>query len=58
MLTVVDSPDPLMELDRRQDEVLRQLDELDRRIEQAIGQFVAVQRETAERFGPKEKVAA
>jgi tetrahydromethanopterin S-methyltransferase subunit G len=58
MLSIADSPDPLLELERRQDEVLRRLDELDRRVEQAICEFVAVQKDTAERFGPKQKAAA
>ena len=58
MLSIADSADPLLELDRRQDEVLQRLDELDRRVEQAIREFVAVQQDTTERFGPKQKAAA
>lgn len=58
MLSIADSADPLLELERRQDEVLQRLDELDRRVEQAIREFVAVQKDTAERFGPKQKAAA
>ena len=51
-------PDPLAELDRRQDEVLAQLDELDRRIEQALREFTALQQATAERFAAPTKAAA
>lgn len=51
-------PDPLAELDRRQDEVLAQLDELDRRIEQALREFTALQKATAERFAAPTKAAA
>ena len=58
MFTIVEASDPLSELERRQDEVLRQLDELDRRVEQATREFVAVQQQTAERFGRKQKSAA
>lgn len=59
MLTVVKSaPDPLAELEHRQDEALRQLDELERRVEQAIREFQAVQQATADRFGRKQKTAA
>lgn len=53
MLSVVDATDPFAELDRRQEEVLRQLDDLDRRIEQAIREFAAVQQDAAERFSRK-----
>jgi hypothetical protein len=56
--TVADSTDPLIELERRQDNVLRQLDELDHRIERALREFAAVQRDTAERFGHSQKAAA
>jgi CII-binding regulator of phage lambda lysogenization HflD len=55
---VVESTDPLVELERRQDEVLRQLDELDLRIEEALSTFAAVQKETAELFGRRQKAAA
>ena len=58
MFTIVEASDPLADLERRQDEVLRQLDELDRRVEQATREFVAVQQRTAERFGRKQKNAA
>lgn len=50
--------DPLAELDRRQDEVLAQLDELDRRVEQALVEFTALQKAAAERFAPAAKAAA
>lgn len=56
--TVVESTDPLIELDRRHDQVLEQLDDLDRRIEQALASFSAVQKDTAERFGRPQKAAA
>lgn len=58
MLSIADSADPLLDLERRQDEVLQRLDELDRRVEQAIREFVAVQKDTTERFAPKQKAAA
>lgn len=51
-------PDPLAELDRRQDEVLAQLDQLDRRIEQALREFTALQNAAAERFASPTKAAA
>lgn len=55
---VTASSDPLIELEHRQDNVLRQLDELDQRIEQALREFAVVQKETAERFGRPQKAAA
>ncbi|HVX13823.1 MAG TPA: hypothetical protein VHC22_21755 [Pirellulales bacterium] len=56
--TVVDSTDPIADLERRHDDVLRQLDDLDRRVEQALRDFAIVQKDTAERFGRKQKAAA
>lgn len=56
--TVAEPSDPLAELDRRQDDVLRQLEDLDRRIEQALSDFTAVQKDAAERFGRTQKAAA
>jgi hypothetical protein len=56
--TVVETTDPLAELERRQDDVLVQLDDLDRCIEQALRDFAAVQKDTADRFGQKQKAAA
>ncbi|HET6882920.1 MAG TPA: hypothetical protein VFI31_22315 [Pirellulales bacterium] len=56
--TVVESTDPLLELDRRHDQVLEQLEDLDRRIEQALSSFTAVQKDTAERFGRTQQAAA
>lgn len=58
MFTIVEALDPLAELDRRQDDALRQLDELDRRVEQALRDFVAVHQQPAERFGRPQKKAA
>ena len=56
--TVVESKDPLAELERRQDDALAQLDALDQRIEQALREFAAIQKDTADRFGHKQKAAA
>lgn len=50
--------DPLQELERRHDEALQQLDQLDQKIEQALREFSAVQKDTAERFGRTQKAAA
>jgi hypothetical protein len=59
MLPVVNNvPDPLAELERRQDEALRELDELEAKIELAIREFLAIEHATADRFGRKRKAAA
>ena len=57
-LTVVASKDPLAELERRQEDVLAQLDALDQRIELALREFAAIQKDTADRFGHRQKAAA
>ncbi|HEV3343241.1 MAG TPA: hypothetical protein VG125_22910 [Pirellulales bacterium] len=55
--TIKKAPEPLADLERRQDEALRQLDELEAQIDQAFLDFAAVQQITAERFGRKQKAA-
>ncbi|HVA49868.1 MAG TPA: hypothetical protein VNH11_26110 [Pirellulales bacterium] len=57
-MIAADSTDPLAELERRQDEALQQLDDLDRRVEQALREFIALAKTTAERFGRPQKTAA
>ena len=58
MLAAVEkAPDPLADLERRQDEALRQLDELEAQVDKALREFVAVQQSTAELFGRKQKAA-
>jgi hypothetical protein len=54
---VKQASEPLADLERRQDEALRQLDELEARIDAAFRDFAAVQQITAERFGRKQKAA-
>ena len=51
------TPEPLADLERRQDEAIRELDALEARIDQAFRDFAAVQQITAERFGRKQKAA-
>lgn len=51
-------PDPLADLERRQDEALQQLDELEAQIERALREFTAVQQTTAELVGRTQKAAA
>jgi hypothetical protein len=51
------APDPLADLERRQDEALRQLDELEAQIDKALREFSAIQQTTAELFGRKQKAA-
>ncbi|HWB14702.1 MAG TPA: hypothetical protein VG826_36095 [Pirellulales bacterium] len=52
------APDPLAELELRQDEALRQLGELEADVDQALREFAAVQQTTAELFGRKQKAPA
>lgn len=57
-IAAVEVTAPLNDLERRHDDALRQLEELDQKIERALGEFSAVQKETAERFGRTQKAAA